>query len=150
MPMQPLHYLGNTKSIAVCVSPLSSLMMDQQYKYSKRGIAAEFVGENQTDPIVIDRMLQGQAQLVFITPENLLGNRKFREMMASPVYQANLIALIIDEAHCVKTWGNDFRKVFSQIGDVRSLIPNKVKIMALYSYSHIRNLSCGYPTACNG
>ena len=106
-------------------------MVDQQLKYSEKGLVAEFVGENQTDPKVIDRVIQGQAQLVLITPENLLGNKKFRDMMASPVYQDNLVALIVDEAHCVKTWGNDFRKVFAQIGDVRSLIPNSVKVMAL-------------------
>ena len=51
--------------------------------------------------------------------------------MVSPAYQDNLVALVIDEAHCVKTWGTDFRKVFAQIGDVRSLIPNSVKLMAL-------------------
>ena len=32
-------------SIVVCFSPLVSLMMDQVYKYSSKGLATQFVGE---------------------------------------------------------------------------------------------------------
>ena len=34
-------------SIVVCVSPLTSLMMDQKAKFSPKGIITEFVGEEQ-------------------------------------------------------------------------------------------------------
>ena len=37
----------------------------------------------------------------------------------------------MDEVHCVKSWGDQFRKSFSRIGDLRSLIPRSVKILAL-------------------
>ena len=33
----------------MCISPLTSLMMDQQAKYSITGLKVEFVGEAQTD-----------------------------------------------------------------------------------------------------
>lgn len=39
--------------------------------------------------------------------------------------------MVIDEAHCVKLWGSQFRPVFSQIGDLRSIIPTNVNVMAL-------------------
>ena len=42
-----------------------------------------------------------------------------------------LMGLVVDEAHCVKTWGDDFRTAFSKIGTLRSLIPQHVKVMAL-------------------
>jgi len=41
------------------------------------------------------------------------------------------VGLIFYEAHCVKTWGNDFRVGFSKIGILRSLIPQHVEVMAL-------------------
>ena len=58
-------------SIVVCISPLTSLMIDQQAKYAPRGLQTDFVGEAQLDPAVKDRVLQGNFQLVYITPSVL-------------------------------------------------------------------------------
>ena len=55
----------------------------------------------------------------------------YRKMLLSTVYQENLVAICIDEAHCIQTWGDQFRVTFSQIGDIRSVIPKQVNIMAL-------------------
>ena len=49
-------------------------------------------------------MREGQAQLVYISPEQLLGNLLWREMLRSEVYQRNLVAFVIDEAHTVSKW----------------------------------------------
>jgi len=49
-------------------------------------------------------VLNGRVQLVYISPENLLGNARFRAMMLSDCYQRRLRALVVDEAHCVKLW----------------------------------------------
>ena len=79
-------------------------MVDQQQKFADKGIKAEFVGEAQTDEAVITRVLQGDLQLLYISPENLLNNPKFRSMLLTHKYKDNLVALAVDEAHCVKTW----------------------------------------------
>ena len=127
-----MHVLAGTSgSIVVCASPLTSLMMDQHSKFVPRGLQAEFVGEIQTDASRKEKVLQGQAQLVFITPENLLENRNYRKMLLSSMYQLKLVAIVVDEAHCVKTWGDKFRVAFSHIGDIRSLVPSHVNLMAL-------------------
>ena len=52
-------------------------------------------------------------------------------MLLSTTYKTKLVAVVVDEAHCVKMWGNQFRMAFAQIGCVRSLVPKDVKIMAL-------------------
>ena len=85
-------------------------MMDQQAKYSITGLKVEFVGEAQTDLACKKKVLKGEVQLVYITPENIIENKVYREMLLSSVYQENLVALIVDEAHCVKSWGDQFRK----------------------------------------
>ena len=52
-------------------------------------------------------------------------------MLMSLIYKEKLIALVVDEAHCVKTWGDKFRKTFANIGELRSIIPVSVKVLAL-------------------
>ena len=91
-------------SIVICISPLTSLMMDQREKFSRVGLEAEFVGEAQQDPSVVARVRDGRVQLLYISPESLLTNLEWREMLQSEVYRENLVAFVIDEAHCVKQW----------------------------------------------
>ena len=50
--------------IVLCVSPLTSLMIDQRQKYEPRGIAAEFVGGVQEDVGVVEKIEKGCYQLV--------------------------------------------------------------------------------------
>lgn len=52
-------------------------------------------------------------------------------MFLTPKCKTKLVGLVVDEAHCVRTWGDEFRTVFAQIGELRSLIPAEVNIMAL-------------------
>ena len=79
-------------------------MMDQREKFTPRGISTEFVGEAQQDENAVKRVLHGEIQLVFISPENLICNTTYRSMLVSSVYKQHLVALVVDEAHCVKTW----------------------------------------------
>ena len=95
---------GTTGSLVVCISPLTSIMMDQQQKLVLKGIKAEFVGDAQTDPAVIQRVLKEDLQLLYISPESLVNNVKFCGMLLTRQYKEKLVALAIDEAHCIKTW----------------------------------------------
>jgi len=50
-------------------------MIDQKEKFLQRGLKVEFVGEAQTDESAIINVLNGDIQLVYISPESLLLNR---------------------------------------------------------------------------
>ena len=47
---------------------------------------------------------KGLVQLLFISPESLLSNPQWREMLLLPVYQERVVALVVDEAHCITMW----------------------------------------------
>ena len=96
--------LGIKGSIVICVSPLASLMMDQRNKFVPKGINCDFVGEAQTDKEAISKVVAGKIQLVFISPESIICNTLYRGMLMSSTYKEKIAALVIDEAHCVKTW----------------------------------------------
>ena len=55
----------------------------------------------------------------------------YRNMFLSPAYKERLVTVAVDEAHCVKKWGDEFRTVFAHIGELRSIIPSGVNILAL-------------------
>ena len=88
------------QSIAIIVSPLVSLMIDQVRHMTERNVRAVYVGDCESEADVCD----GIYQLFFLSPEALLTNDTWRDMLLSPVYQENLVAVVIDEAHCVKKW----------------------------------------------
>ena len=114
-----------------CISPLLSIMMDQQLRYKNDHFLVELIGEAQADHAVVDKVLNGKVQLLYISPENILENKKYRDMLFTQAYMTNLVAVVVDEAHCVKTWSDKFRRAFSKLGELRSTIPPNVNILAL-------------------
>ena len=78
--------------------------MDQRQKIANRGLSVEFVGEAQTDDGAIRRVLNGDIQLVYISPESLLENRLYWGMFQKAAYQDKMIAFVVDEAHCIRIW----------------------------------------------
>ena len=99
-----INKTGTGNAIVVCISPLTAIMIEQQRKFLERGIRAEFVETAQLDTAVVKKVLEGDLQLLYISPENLLNNKRYRSMLLSPRYVKNMVALVVDEAHCVKTW----------------------------------------------
>jgi len=97
-------FAGVSGSIVVCISPLTTIMMDQKAKFERMGIKAEFVGETQDSQGVVAEVIAGRIQLLFISPESILNNKLFRGMLVSDQYKDKLVAVVVDEAHCVKTW----------------------------------------------
>jgi bloom syndrome protein len=84
-------------SILICVSPFNA-------KFAPTGIETEFADEEQSDPISISKVVDGQIQLFYISPENLICNPMYRNMLLSPMYKEKLVGLVVDEALRIKTW----------------------------------------------
>ena len=70
-------------------------------------------------------------KVVFFTPEALLLKKKWRNLLITPTYSNCLRAVVVDEAHTVKKWGETFRSVLLKIGELRSLVPSSVHMLAL-------------------
>ncbi len=92
----------STRSIVLVVSPLIALMKDQVRAMRERDVTAVYAGE--VDDDVEADICTGEYQLVYMSPEALLNDDRWRDMLSNSVYQENLVALVVDEAHCVKKW----------------------------------------------
>ncbi len=89
-------------SIVIVVSPLIALMKDQVKSMTRRGVRAVYAAELSEEGIT--EIVEGKQQLIFMSPETLLTNSKWRDIIQSPLFQENLLALVVDEAHCVTKW----------------------------------------------
>lgn len=94
----------NRQSIALVVSLLIALMRDQIANITAIGVSAARISDKETmDPKMKDAIKNGEFQIVFISPEALI-SMDWRNMLCSNIYRQNLIAFVIDEAHCIKKW----------------------------------------------
>lgn len=101
--------------LTVVISPLQSLMKDQVDNLEQRGITDAVTINGMLNPIerslAIERVVSGDASLLYISPESLRSYTTERMLLARHV-----VRFVIDEAHCFSAWGQDFRVDYQYIG----------------------------------
>ncbi len=118
--------------LVVVVSPLVALMENQVIQLQKRSIRAICL-HGGLDPgrrkDALISLQDEELRLLYLAPERLhhVGIRKF---LARKVLQEKIVAIAIDEAHCISSWGHDFRPEYRRLGEIRQLFPS-VPIVAL-------------------
>jgi len=116
------------EGICIVVSPLISLMKDQVDSLNGNGIKAAFLNSSISNKEQYQLELlamNGLLKLIYISPEKLLsqGFLSFLKRL-----KINLFA--IDEAHCISSWGHDFRPEYTKLSFLKENFPD-IPIMAL-------------------
>ena len=124
--------------ITLVISPLLALMRDQFNQLRERfNINAASINSDQEtseNEIIRAKALDGSLKILFISPEMLDHKERFLFIQNLPVS-----LVVIDEAHCISTWGHDFRPSYRQIVHLLSaLAPQNPRILGLTATADIR------------
>ena len=107
-----------SKSIVIVVCPLNSIIEDQLQVLKARRVTANvlqvignlFGNEHKTckhmdveSTKIPQDVFNGNNSIVFAHPEALLSTEG-RHLMGSKVFQENVVACVVVEAHCVELW----------------------------------------------
>ena len=120
------------QGLVVVISPLVALMDDQVLQLQRRGIAAACLHRGiqpEQRRLIQTQLSAGSLRLLYLAPERLQGEAA-RDMLSAHAREGRLVALAVDEAHCISAWGHDFRPDYRRLGQLRALCPG-VPLVAL-------------------
>ncbi|MCD9187689.1 MAG: DNA helicase RecQ [Pyrinomonadaceae bacterium] len=116
--------------LTLVVSPLIALMKDQVDALKNNGVNAAFLNStltNREQVEVFQKVKSGELKLLYVAPERLLqAGDQFIEFLKN----INVSLFAIDEAHCISSWGHDFRPEYLQLRKLKTHFPN-VPLIAL-------------------
>jgi ATP-dependent DNA helicase RecQ len=116
--------------LTVVISPLIALMKDQVDALKNNGVEAAFLNSTQTaqEQTEVFRAIRSRRlKLLYVAPERLIqSGDQFVEFLKS----VDVSLFAIDEAHCISSWGHDFRPEYMQLRKLKIHFPH-VPLIAL-------------------
>ncbi|KAJ7184098.1 P-loop containing nucleoside triphosphate hydrolase protein [Mycena filopes] len=134
---------GHTKGVTVVVSPLLALMHDQVNGLKAKRIDAVLLTSStleEESKQIRDRFYSSsKPTLLYVTPERLKLSNTLKNMLGHLYRSRELARFVIDEAHCISTWGQDFREAYQELHTLREDFP-AVPIMALTATADLKTV----------
>ena len=123
--------------LTLVFSPLKALMRDQcqrcnaVYAIPAAIVSSEFSLEENRATLM--QAVERRFKVLFIAPERL-DNADWQ----SYVPQMSISMIVIDEAHCISTWGHDFRPHYQRIVRLLTALPKNIPVLALTATANRR------------
>ncbi len=116
------------EGITLVVSPLISLMHDQVHALIQNGVRAAYLNSTLTPRqfmLALENARRGVYRIIYVAPERLLTDSFLDFACCAPIAQ-----VVVDEAHCVSQWGQDFRPGYLNIEPFIRALPVRPRVSA--------------------
>tara|TARA_R100000306_G_scaffold7540_2_gene10228 strand:+ start:24342 stop:26465 length:2124 start_codon:yes stop_codon:yes gene_type:complete len=111
---------------AIVVSPLIALMKDQVDALRSNGISAAYFNSSQPQEEqqqTLSDLQAGKLKLFYVAPESIF-------LLEDTLHRIDINLFAIDEAHCISSWGHDFRPAYTRLGSLKEQFPH-IPLIAL-------------------
>ena len=123
--------------LTIVFSPLKALMRDQCqrcndiYNIPAAIVSSDFSPEE--NRATLAQAIEGHCKILFIAPERL-----DNAVWQTYVLKMRISMVVIDEAHCISTWGHDFRPQYRRIASMLTALPRHMPVLALTATANKR------------
>lgn len=115
--------------LTIVVSPLIALMRDQVQQLLSKGVPActlDSLMSPEERNTAMREIANGRIRIVFVSPERL-ESYAFRQLCRNHAPSM----LVIDEAHCVIRWGEEFRPAYQKIREFAGMLQARPVVCAM-------------------
>ena len=121
--------LAQDTGITIVIEPLLALIHDQVHKLRKLDIPVSYLDSTQSkseQKAVLDDLRKCRVKILYVAPERL------ETGILSWIEEFSQIKIVVvDECHCVTTWGSTFRDAYRSIGEYIDSLEHHPVIVAL-------------------
>ncbi|KAF8168911.1 P-loop containing nucleoside triphosphate hydrolase protein [Pholiota molesta] len=135
--MMPL--LLDLKSKCIIISPLKVLQEDQASRFRRMQISATAVNGDSWSRELQKGLEDNQYQGILASPEMCIKHSDFRRTLTNSNFK-DIVAIIIDEAHCIGQWGGDFRTAYAELAKLRAFFPPHIPVLATTATATLQTL----------
>nr|XP_027205231.1 ATP-dependent DNA helicase Q1-like [Dermatophagoides pteronyssinus] len=133
-----------TGGLTIVVSPLISLIEDQLSTLKSLKISAKILDkDNKEESSKILKSLEQSTipfRILYVTPEKLKHNSMLMKQLDKCYRNNNLKLIVIDEIHCLSTWGHNFRRDYQFLTQVHRQF-SKTPILGLTATATTKTIS---------
>jgi ATP-dependent DNA helicase RecQ len=107
---------------ACVISPLKVLMSDQISELQRKKLPGTFINsdlDREEKAARYELLANGAFKFLYLAPERFAVRDK-SEVERLRTLRPNF--LVVDEAHCIDSWGDDFRPEYGRLGEVRAVL----------------------------